>query len=260
MMAAMPSDAKPSSEERMLVNKLSVKDARHLLRLEGGELKLAELGLQLVSSLVVAALTARAIIVGNATVWHLALPMAGEYSGVVGALPFLYVASRHPELRQPAMQSIRLWIGYAAALAVTVGVRSYWSHTPWQEQLAGDAGVAWRWVADAHMQWPVLLAFLGMVFQLPGRVRSLYEYGPPFVSVRLGCAMRMLILVLAGFGAPWVFTNSTRAAWFVWGMILLAEVGALWMHCDIQRRLRTIDGQAADPRVLIQIPPGKPDD
>ena len=33
MMAAMPRDAKPSSEQRMLVNKLSVKDARHLLRL-----------------------------------------------------------------------------------------------------------------------------------------------------------------------------------------------------------------------------------
>jgi hypothetical protein len=140
----MASNAQPPSGDRMLVNKLSVKDARRLLRLEGGELTLTELGLQLASSLVIAAFTARAILIGNATVWHLALPMVGEYVGLIGALPFLYVASRHPELRQPAMQCIRLWIGYAAALAITVGLRSYWHETPWQEQLVSDANVVWH--------------------------------------------------------------------------------------------------------------------
>jgi hypothetical protein len=223
---------------RMLVNKLSVEDARHLLKGEGGELTGTELVLQLASTAVVSILTARAIIVGNATVWHLALPMVAQYVALIVALPFIQLIVRHPAITKDAIGALRLWIGIAVIIGGTVAVRAYEAHTPWQEQLRRDATRVWRWIADAQMHWPVALAFLGMVLSLPGRVRNLFEHGPPFVAVSLGCGMRLAVLFLGAAAIPWALSNPRNAAWFLWALILVSEALALWMHWDIQNRLR----------------------
>ncbi len=73
----------------MLVNKLTVDDARHLLKGEGGAITGAEFLLQIAAALVVAVLTARAIVVGEATVWHLLLPMVAQYIALIAALPIV---------------------------------------------------------------------------------------------------------------------------------------------------------------------------
>lgn len=242
----MPADM-PHNSSRMLVKNLSVDDARHLLRNEGGELTLTEIVLQLVAAAVVAALTARAIWVGNATVWHLAMPMIAQYVALIAALPLLSIAAPHPGLRKDAVAALKLWFGFAIALAIAVALRARSQETPWRDQLRADAAVAWRWIADAHMHWPILLAALGMLAALPGRVRNLYLYGPPFVGVGLGCAMRLVVLLLGAFLLPWIAGSSTRMAWFLWAMILSSEALALWMHWDVQTRLRKLDG-ADGPR------------
>lgn len=227
----------------MLVNKLSVEDARRLLKGEGGELTLTELILQLASIAVVSGFTARAIIVGNATVWHLALPMVAQYLALIIALPFVQLVVRHPAITKDAIGSLRLWIGIAVVVGVTVAVRARDANTPWAEQFRNDGTRVWRWIADAKMQWPVALAFLGMLASLPGRVRNLFEHGPPFVAVGLGCGMRVGVLFLGAAALPWVLSDPRSPVWFLWGLILLSEFLALGMHWDIQQRLRKYDAK-----------------
>jgi hypothetical protein len=225
-------------DARMLVNNLSVADAQHLLRNEGGELTAADVAMQLAGTAIVSALTARALLTGNATVWHLALPMIAQYLAVLAALPPIYLVVRHPGLRKDAVGSIRLWFLFAIILAVTVAVRSQQSEQPWQGQLAADASAIWQWIAEAKMQWPMLAAAVSMLLELPGRVRNLFVYGPPFMGVGLGCAMRVAVLALGCAALPWAFGASTRMAWFLWGAIALSDVLALLMHLDIQTKLR----------------------
>jgi hypothetical protein len=241
----MPEKSPPP---RMLVNKLSVEDARHLLKGEGGELTATELALQLASTAVVSGFTARAIVVGNATVWHLALPMFAQYLALIIALPFIQAVVRHPAITKDAIGSLRLWIGIAAVVGVTVAVRANDAQTAWTEQLRSDGTRIWRWIADAEMHWPVALAFLGMLVSLPGRVRSLFEHGPPFVAVSLGCGMRLGVLVLGAVALPWVLSNPRSAVWFLWGLIVVSDLLALWMHWDIQQRLRMYDAKHGPSR------------
>jgi hypothetical protein len=237
-----------NSPPNMLVNKLSVEDARHLLKGEGGELTGTELILQLASTAVVAGFTARAIIVGNATVWHLALPMFAQYLALIVALPFIQIVVRHPAITKDAIGSLRLWIGIAAVVGVTVAVRAHDANTAWAEQLRSDGTRAWRWVADAEMHWPVALAFLGMLLSLPGRVRNLFEHGPPFVAVSLGCGMRLAVLFLGAAALPWALSNPRNAVWILWALILVSDFLALWMHWDIQGRLRKYDAKHGPSR------------
>ncbi len=92
------------------------------------------------------------------------------------------------------------------------------------------------------MQWPILIAFVCELAAIPGGVRNLYKYGPPFSGVSLGCAMRFVVLMFGCALLPWIIQSSPNVAWLLWGMILLAEVLALWMHYDIQTKLGEIDG------------------
>jgi hypothetical protein len=227
----------------MLINKLSVDDARHLLKSEGGEITAAQLVLQIAAALFVAALTARAIVVGNATVWHLALPLVAQYMALIVALPFVQLLARHPDLNKDSLQALRLWLLLALALGIVEGVRSYQQHVAWQDLLAADVRRFWKWIVDAHMQWPIIIAFVGMVLSIPGRVRNLFEHGPPFVGVSLGCAMQFVVLFLGAFTLPWALSNRANPAWFLWAVLLLAELLALWMHWDIQTRLKKIDAE-----------------
>jgi hypothetical protein len=151
---------------------------------------------------------------------------------------------RHPDLRKDALGSVRLIAGIAAGIAIATAVRAWRSDTEWKDQFADDAALAWNWIADAGVQWPILIAAVGAVLALPGRVRNLYKFGPPFVGVSLGCAMRLVVLLLGCFLLPMAMSDSTRMVWFLWAVLLLAEALALGMHWDIQRRLQRIDGAA----------------
>jgi hypothetical protein len=244
---AMPSSKRSPASHRKLLGDLTVEDARHILHIEGGELTRSEIVVRLISLIAISALSARAIVIGNATVWHLALPMVAQYFAIILSIPVLYGMLRHPELRKDAISSVRLWIGIVVAMAIATAVRSFVLGAPWQEQAARDGASVWEWITAAEMHWPILLAFCGEVAAMPARARNVAEHGPPFVSINLGCAMRFVVLMLGCFVLPWAIANVERMAWFLWGMILLAEILALWMHWSIQRRLRTLDGRNGLP-------------
>jgi hypothetical protein len=87
------------------------------------------------------------------------------------------------------------------------------------------------------MHWPILIAFVCELVAVPGRVRNLYVYGPPFSGVSLGCAMRLVVLIFGFFLLPFILGSSTDMAWVLWWMILIAELLTLWMLADIQSSL-----------------------
>jgi hypothetical protein len=222
-------------------SRITVADARHILACEGGEMSGWSLVFQLVMAALVAAALARAIEVGSATVWHLLLPMLAQYVALMVALPPIYLVVRHPDLRKDTIGTIRLWIIIAAALAITVAGRAWWHDTPWREQLDADARRLWRWIADAQMHWPILLAFLGSLAAVPGRVRNLFVHGPPFVGVSLGCAMRIAVGILGFIFIPFALSSEESAAWGLWWLIVIAELLALWMHWDLQQKVKRHD-------------------
>jgi len=236
---------KPAStaDERKLVNNLTISEARHLLQCEGGELDASQIAIQGVSIAVVAATCAYAIAVGNATVWHLALPMVGEYLVLLAVMPFIYLVFPHPGMKNEVVGSLRLTAGLLVIGAILATVSSYRHGNSWGEQLALDFDKAWAWVTDYSMHWPILAAMGGVLAGLPGRVYNLHKYGPPFYAVGLGCGMRAGVLFLGFFLLPFIVSGSaTRAAWLLWALLLIAEVLAIVMQWDIQQRLKKIDG------------------
>ncbi len=244
----MPRPKPPVDPDRPLINKLTVGDARHLLAGEGGPRTLTQGAIDLASIVVVAAFTFRAISVGNATAWHLVLPMLAEYLTLLLALPMLYAVLQHPGLRKDALGSLRLWIGFFVIAGALEAGRAHELGVPWQKQVAADGTLAWRWIADAGMHWPMLAAALGMAVALPGRVMNLYKFGPPFSGVSLGCGMRIVVMFLGALALPWAIQDATRMAWTLWTMILISELLAIWMLWDIQKELEKVDGPADKDR------------
>jgi hypothetical protein len=239
----MPSEGNSPPDDKP-ISGLTVEDARRILHSEGGALSGWEIASRIVSVAVISGLTARAIVVGDATVWHLALPMVAQFFAIILSIPVLYAATGHTELRKDALQAVKVWAFLVVVAAIALAGRSWYLGTPWREQLGHDVGAAWHWIADAEMQWPMLWAFVGELVAMPGRVREVFEFGPPFSSISLGCGMRFVMLMFGVFVLPW-FVESGMA-WFLWWMILIAEVLTLWMHLDIQHKLRKLAAQGGE--------------
>ncbi|HRQ90024.1 MAG TPA: hypothetical protein PLA50_14590, partial [Bacteroidia bacterium] len=94
--------AKPAADGDLLVNQLTVRDAAHLVKTEGGSLSTGQIAVRLSVLVLVAAFTARAIVLGHATVWHLFLPLVAEYLVLLLSLPVLTFFVRDGELRKEA--------------------------------------------------------------------------------------------------------------------------------------------------------------
>ncbi|HMP07317.1 MAG TPA: hypothetical protein PJ982_13270 [Lacipirellulaceae bacterium] len=226
---------------------LTVAEARHLLQNEGGELTPTDIVLHSATALIVAAFTARALWIGQATAWHLALPMVAQYLVLLAVIPVAQLFVRNPALNRDVFGSLCLWVMLAAAVAVAALVRARSHQTDWQAQLARDAELLRAWIVDAHMHWAILAAALGTLLELPGRLRNLRKFGPPFVGVSLGCGMRVAVLVLGCFLIPVLASDPRRMAWGLWAALLLAEGLALAMHWDVQQRLQKLDRAARQP-------------
>ena len=242
----------PPFGSTMLVNHLSIGDARHLIKCEGGELTVGDVVTELVTIAIVAAALARAIWVGDATAWHLLLPMVAQYFALLLVLPVVYLILRHPGMRKDSIGAVRLIVAFLVIAAIALAVQSRRNDIPWRQQLDANLADAYRWVVDAQMHWPILLAVVAILWGLPRRIRNLYVHGPPFSAVGLGCAMRFVIPLLGCCLLPFIASGELPAVWVLWAIIVLADILALWMHWDIQTRLRKLDGQPLrDPRTTL---------
>jgi hypothetical protein len=249
-MAPMPDETRsresPSRyDQSLLSNDLTVGDARHLLKTEGGKLDASQIAIRLVSTAAVAIGCAYAIWAGHATVWHLALPMVAEYCVLLVAMPLLYLVIRHDALRKDAVGAVRLLAILTIAAVIAVALRSHQTGEPWRVQLSADLQTAWNWVWDHKIVWAIVAAMAGVLLELPGRLVNFKKYGPPFSPIGLGCGMRVAVLFLGVFLLPIVASGTAvRNAWILLGLLVLADILALLMHLDIQRRLEKLDERA----------------
>jgi ABC-type proline/glycine betaine transport system permease subunit len=246
---------KKNDDQQILVNKLSVVDAQHLHKIEGGFLSGWEILFQLVSIAFVHVFVARAIYLAQATIWHLVLPLVAEYYVYLLAIPLSQLVVRHGELATVSRQCLRV-LAIQVAIMIAVGVAwplASGKNVVDQWRLGWD--LAWNWIVGTQMHWPILIAGVYSALNVKRNVDKLVEYGPPFAGPGVGCAMRILVFffaivlvpALAMFLGPLVlyffpglksFLNEGAVVWFIWLIFLIADLGRLGMRWDIQRRLQ----------------------
>lgn len=187
--------------------------------------------------MIVAAFTARAIILGQATAWHLFLPMAGEYLVLLLSLPFINLMVLDKTLRQDTRRSIPWFVALIVVPGLWIASQAFDQNHSWPEQARIEWSLLINWITSHEMHWPILGASAAMLISLPGRVAAFHRNGPPFVGVSVGCAMRLIIPLLGCFLVPFIAAGKIPIVWLIWTILLLSEVGALVMHWDLQRRL-----------------------
>lgn len=223
--------------ETILVNQLTVGSALHLVKCEGGALSVAGLVFHASTAVGVYAFMARAIVVGDATVWHLFLPMVAEYLVLLLAHPLLVVFVQDAGLRRDAVRSLA-WIAAISVAGVAwIAWRSLEEGTDWSSQGARELERLRQWIVGHGMLWPIAAATASTALSLPGRVASFHRHGPPFLAVGIGCAMRFVVAFFGCFLLPLLVANPGGAVWAVWAVLLFSELGGLAMHWDLQRRL-----------------------
>lgn len=225
-------------DKAILVNKLTVGDAVHIVRTEGGPISAGRAVFRAITILVVAAFTARAIVLGDASAWHLFLPMVGEYLVLMISLPVINLLIHDPTLRTDTRRSIPTLVILLIAGAAWIAYRAHRHEVPWPAQAEADLGWIAGWITSREMHWPILGASVGMAMSLPSRVAAFRQHGPPFVPVGIGCAMRVVVVLFGSFLIPAIIGSSTRITWAIWAVLLLSELGALAMHLDLQIRLK----------------------
>lgn len=235
--------------------KLTASEAQHILKAEGGEISARELIIQAVWILLISAALAWAIIKGNATAWHLGLPMIGEYLVCLLLIPILSLFYRHPELKKETMKCIILLlilivIGlYAIAVDARSKSNDFVTHfNLWMAKVTD-------FVIGKEVHWAILIAAFHSARGLWRNVIFLVKNGPPFLGPGMGCGMRVAVLVLAliivpafamfGLGilhdvgvrwkpsADWI-----KPVWLIWGLYVVAELMTLWFLWDIQSKLK----------------------
>ena len=189
--------------DELLVNKLSVREATHFVRKEGGSLTTTQIVFRVITVTAVAIFTARAIVVGDATAWHLSLPTLGEYLVLLLSLPVVNVIIRDPALKKDAAQSLRVIFGLVVIGSLWIASRSFDSDIPFPQQAKLEFSRLIGWITSHEMHWPILGAMVAMAAGIPARVTAFHRlsppftafhrHGPPFVAVGMGCAMRLVI-------------------------------------------------------------------
>lgn len=233
-----PKPSKFPSDQQYLVQKLTVNDAQHLLRNEGGEISLSSVVMRLAILAVIAVFTARAIWIGDATAYHLILPSIAEYLTLLIAMPIMQLFLRHDAIKKDAKGGLRLLIGLLVIAAVLNFFRARHLHLSWSAHAQERLSTFVYWIVDHQMHWAMLGASAGILIGLPGRIKMLYKHGPPFQAVSLGCGARLAVLFLGMFLTPLVIAAPTTLAWVLWTLLIASELVALAMIWDIQKRLK----------------------
>jgi len=235
----------PSETSTMLVNKLSVADARRLLKLEGVELDGRSFVRELAFTAIFAATSAYAVATGGATVWHLFMPLVASWFGLVTAIPIVYLFCRHPAIKVEAFKALGNLALLGAIIAGVVFFRMTKTNLTFSGQFVDDARVAWRWVTESGIHWAMLAAYFNIVSSMPARVHNLMEFGPPFAAVGIGCATQLLVLFTGVIVVPLFIGQSVALVWWLWGTLLFAKLLALYLHWDVGKRLRNYDAARA---------------
>lgn len=233
-------------KSRFLVNKLTIADARLLLRSEGGPFRLWDAAMALVTIVITSWLSARAIGQGGAAVWHLLLPLLAQYLVLLIAMPVLQIKYRLPAAEVEVKKCRWGLIVILVLVSLGTWISGLRAERTWVEQSHHLSDWLVKSITHHEMHWPMLSAAIGLLWALPWRFRNCQKLGPPFLAVNLGCAAKVLILLAGCFLLPMILSNARSAVWWLWTLFLLGELVALGMILDIQRRLRRLDSKSLD--------------
>lgn len=236
--------SEPDSQK--LVNELTVSDARWMILHDGKDRTTFELGLELVSLLVTSVLVAYAIYRYNATPVHLLLPLLMQYAALNCGLPFWQLVYRLPKLNPFVRNAMMNVVAWPILVGIVTFVRARQQEVPWSSQLQTDLQWVYHWIVSHEMHWPMISAFVGIFLSLSAKFRIFRDHGPPFCSVSMGCAVRILIMLLFAFFAipislgklesvPFLRDN---AVWLLWATLFAADLLAFYLMIDVRRRLK----------------------
>jgi hypothetical protein len=244
-MTLAPLDPKedPSEKSRMLVNKLSVADARRLMKLEGVELDGKSFAREIVFTAVFALASGWAVFKSDVSAWHLLLPLVASWAGLVTSIPIVYLIYRHPAIKVEALKSLANLAVAAGILGVVVYVHAAKTQQTFSDQLSEDYRRAVQWVKESGMHWAMIIAYFNIVASMPSRVHNLMQFGPPFAAVGIGCAMQAILMVVGVFALPLLIDKPRPLVWSLWGLLLFANLLSLYMHWDVGKRLRRYDAE-----------------
>lgn len=225
-----------------------------MLMSEGGQISLRELITQLIWILAINGALAWAILKGHATVWHLVLPMVGEFVAYLVALPLLQMIYRNAHFKKESWQAVRTLLILSLALIGTLVGRAYHFQQPLGVHIANDCRACFEWIVGAHIQWAILIAAFHAIRNVVRSVRFLVAQGPPFMGPGVGCAMRFVVgflavvlvptvgLVLVGalkdFGINWQPNVWLSPVWVIFGLLVISELTTLWFLWDTQSKLK----------------------
>lgn len=241
--------------------KLTASEAKHLLMSEGGQMTGREALIQIAWALAVSFALFWAIWQGQATIWHLVVPLLAEYLCLLFSLPVLYLILRHPGLKD---EFVKCTTAIGLLVLVLSGVligRSVYLKQPIMTQVDLDARWLWSWIVDHQVHWALLLAVFHAVRSLYKSVRFLLQHGPPFIGGGMGCAMKIVVLVFAVILVPALGMlvlgilkefgvrsfppkewgppqNWIAPVWIAWALLLIADLATVWFLWDIQSKLK----------------------
>ncbi len=256
-----PEGKKPIVKKSAFNEKLTAAEAKHLLMTEGGEMTVRETIIQIGWALAVSGALAWAIVKGQATVWHLVVPLVGEYLCLLVALPLIYLYLRHPDLKSEYVKCSRaLVLLFIAIVGTIVGRAIYYEHAV-IDQLKTDSRWIGAWIVDHQVHWALLVAVFHAGRSLHKSVRNLLVHGPPFIGGGMGCAMKIVVLFFAVILIPFfgMFVLSllkdfgvssfppkewgppqtwVAPVWIAWALLLIADLATVWFLWDIQSKLK----------------------
>jgi len=175
---------------------------------------------RIVTVLVVAIFTARAIVLGQATAWHLFLPMVAEYLVLLLAVPVMSLILHDETLRKDARRSLAWLLTITILSSFWIASRAFDEGVPWLTQGKVEFGRLYEWITGHEMHWPILAAAFAMALGFPSRIAAFHRHKPPFMAAGLGCAMRVIIPLFGCFLLPFIAAGKVPVVWLIWTILL----------------------------------------
>jgi hypothetical protein len=235
---------------------LTEDEAKHILKSEGGVITFRELLIQIFWAALLSGSLAWAIYAGQATVWHLTLPLIAEYLACLVTVVVMNLFISNKDLGKESLACLRLLVILIVGGIVALYVSSIFHKTNFMDEINVRLDQAWSFVFDKQAHWAILVASLHSIRGVARNVFFLVKEGPPFLGPGMGCAMRIAILVLSVVIVP-AFAllvlgilkdlgirniphpkEWLSAVWLFWGLYTVAEFTTIWFLWDIQKKFK----------------------
>jgi hypothetical protein len=211
---------------------------------------IVSVGLRLVGTAALFAITWRAIHIDGATALSLLLPLASEIAVAIILGFSLGVIVRDPKFRRELIPGAIFWSIVVVALLAWQFQQAQQGSRTFGEQLVLGGQSLIQYILANGMHWAMLAAASGLIAASVSDVADFKKRGPPFVYLAtLGLGLRIFVMIVLGF---WLFlafdSNRRQRAELVWGILLFAELVATGLPWLVQKQMRDEKAAKAAPK------------